>query len=391
MPQISNTSFSVRFNLVGTPTLVLTDTTTTPPAGLVGIFSITQPDGYTRTGDINNPDIAAAGGTFSYTLRLDSNGDVQRGTYTIAYTVLAPGFISTNFTREFQFTYKPVNLSIREEFDVFTPDLRVIDDTTYSVSNFNNTSVSRSWTAISTPTGTITGSNQTLSLQFGGQFYDANYSITLESSILYTHQTLSWLTVDEVITRVVNTYAQTPPSPQVLVNLIHQLKVKWDETVNACQEQNDLKEQFEFAQALFKHIIDRVLVLDTNGIFEDINDLLRILNNNQIPAYTPTNLPILPYNVNVFAGAIWGEINGLISDQSDLWNILQDLSVKTNYVHEQQVASQTWVVTHNMGKRPSVTIVDTADDEVIGQVKFNSDNQLTIYFSSPISGKAYLN
>jgi hypothetical protein len=60
-------------------------------------------------------------------------------------------------------------------------------------------------------------------------------------------------------------------------------------------------------------------------------------------------------------------------------------------VHDQQVASASWVVVHNMGKKPSVSIVDTADDEVIGEVKYNSNNQLTITFSSPTSGKAYLN
>jgi hypothetical protein len=60
-------------------------------------------------------------------------------------------------------------------------------------------------------------------------------------------------------------------------------------------------------------------------------------------------------------------------------------------VHDQQVASASWVVVHNMGKKPSVSIVDTADDEVIGRVIYNSNNQLTISFSSPTSGKAYLN
>lgn len=323
MSTIAGVSFTVRFNLTGAPTLVLTDTTSTPPSGLVGIFEITQPDGYTRTGDINSPDIAAAGGSFSYTLRLSSTGAVQCGNYTIKYTAAAPGRLSTDFTRSFQFTYAPVELTLTEGFDVFTPNLSYKDDTVYSVANYNNSSVTRAWSAISTPTGTITGSLQTLSLQFGGQYYDANYAITLTSSLTYTHQTYSWLTITEVIAKTVNTYADTPPSPEVLVNQIHDLKVQWDDAVNNCKEQDELKESFEFAQSLFKHIIDRILVDETDGIYDDIQDLIRILANNQIPTYTPTNLPIPPYDVSIFApGAAWGNITGTITNQTDLVNYI---------------------------------------------------------------------
>lgn len=61
------------------------------------------------------------------------------------------------------------------------------------------------------------------------------------------------------------------------------------------------------------------------------------------------------------------------------------------YVHDQQVASATWVVTHNLNKFASINIVDTANDEVMGDVTYNSLNQITLNFSAPISGKAYIN
>jgi hypothetical protein len=44
-----------------------------------------------------------------------------------------------------------------------------------------------------------------------------------------------------------------------------------------------------------------------------------------------------------------------------------------------------------MGKFPSVSIVDTANDQVEAEVKYNSNNQLTITFTAPIAGKAYIN
>lgn len=65
--------------------------------------------------------------------------------------------------------------------------------------------------------------------------------------------------------------------------------------------------------------------------------------------------------------------------------------VREHYVHDQQTASATWVVLHNMNKYPAVNIVDTSNDIIMGEVRYNSLNQLTITFTAAISGKAYLN
>ena len=384
-------SFGVKFDLDGAPTLVLTDTTTAPPAGFVGIFAITQPDGYTRTGNINSPDIPSAGSSFSYTLMLDSTGQVQRGSYTIVFTGAAPGYISTDFTRTFEFQYLPVELSLTEEFDVFTPKLEYIDATVYQVANYNNTSVTRAWTAVSTPTGTITGTTSTFDVKYLNQYWDAYYTITLSSSTVYTHQVYTWLTVEETITKSVSTYAETPKTLLQIVTLISALKTRIDIAVDTVSDLEQIKNDFEYAQSLFVHIIDKLKVSNLANIDRDLKDLLAVLHNYQIPTYVPTNLPIPPYNWSAYNTVAWGNITGDIQDQTDLWNILQSLTIQTNYVHDQQVASASWVIVHNMGKKPAVSIVDTADDEVIGQVTYNSNNQLTLTFSSPVSGKAYLN
>lgn len=63
----------------------------------------------------------------------------------------------------------------------------------------------------------------------------------------------------------------------------------------------------------------------------------------------------------------------------------------TNYVHDQQVAASSWVINHNLGKFASIHIVDTAGDEIIGEVTYNTINQITVTFSSLVSGKAYIN
>lgn len=61
------------------------------------------------------------------------------------------------------------------------------------------------------------------------------------------------------------------------------------------------------------------------------------------------------------------------------------------YTHVQSAASSTWSVTHNLGNRPGgVMVVDSAETMVLGDVTHVSDNALTISFSAPFGGKAYI-
>ncbi len=66
------------------------------------------------------------------------------------------------------------------------------------------------------------------------------------------------------------------------------------------------------------------------------------------------------------------------------------------YTHNQSSTSDTWVITHNLNRFPSVTVVDSANTIVQGTVVYNSNKQLTVTFFSGTSalafqGKAYLN
>lgn len=61
------------------------------------------------------------------------------------------------------------------------------------------------------------------------------------------------------------------------------------------------------------------------------------------------------------------------------------------YVHNQGSASATWSITHNLNKKPSVTVVDSAENVVVGEIEYNSETNITITFSGAFSGKAYLN
>jgi gas vesicle protein len=66
-------------------------------------------------------------------------------------------------------------------------------------------------------------------------------------------------------------------------------------------------------------------------------------------------------------------------------------SLATTYVYEQAEANDTWVINHNLSKTPSVTIVDSADNVVEGEVRYIDENTIEIYFNGGFKGKAYLN
>ena len=61
------------------------------------------------------------------------------------------------------------------------------------------------------------------------------------------------------------------------------------------------------------------------------------------------------------------------------------------YLHDQNVASATWVVNHNLNKYPSATIVDSLKNQVFGEISYTNLNSLTITFVGAFSGQAYLN
>ena len=61
------------------------------------------------------------------------------------------------------------------------------------------------------------------------------------------------------------------------------------------------------------------------------------------------------------------------------------------YLFTQATASDTWEIKHNLYKYPSVSVVDTGSNVVIGDIKYTSLNTLVIKFTAPFSGTAYLN
>ena len=60
------------------------------------------------------------------------------------------------------------------------------------------------------------------------------------------------------------------------------------------------------------------------------------------------------------------------------------------FTFDQQNPAATWSITHNLGFKPSVFVVDTSDTVCFGDIEYTSNNALTVTFAQSFAGKAYL-
>ncbi len=102
--------------------------------------------------------------------------------------------------------------------------------------------------------------------------------------------------------------------------------------------------------------------------------------------YSPTtNTIYLDASVFEVAGAATAALNAAKAYAD---NIAQTIAKK--YVHTQNSASASWVVIHNLNTKPEVTIVDSANRRVFGDIIYDDLNSLHVNFTAPFSGTAYL-
>jgi len=132
--------------------------------------------------------------------------------------------------------------------------------------------------------------------------------------------------------------------------------------------------------------------LDTNIIIADTEDQDQF-GVYKVTAITQDSSETNFYDLSLTYSSGNGNLNNLKSYSISIFT-----GGDKNLLHIQSSSSNTWTVNHNMGKYPSVSIVEcnpTANevdgDLVIGEVTYNSINQLTIKFASSIRGVAYIN
>lgn len=74
--------------------------------------------------------------------------------------------------------------------------------------------------------------------------------------------------------------------------------------------------------------------------------------------------------------------------QGGLWSTSVNLG--GTYVHVEDVASIQWTINHNLDYYPSIEVVDSAGNVVIGNYQYVNVNTVIATFASPFAGKAYL-
>jgi lipoate-protein ligase A len=61
-----------------------------------------------------------------------------------------------------------------------------------------------------------------------------------------------------------------------------------------------------------------------------------------------------------------------------------------SYTYESQVPNNMWHIVHNLGFRPSVTVMDYGSNNVECDIEHINENEINLTFSQSASGYAYL-
>ena len=126
------------------------------------------------------------------------------------------------------------------------------------------------------------------------------------------------------------------------------------------------------------------------------NDIL-ISKQNDISTFGHFTIDSYTSNGGVYTLAltlVGGGSNGVISENAfydfAVFTLSSGLADKT-FEFTQGVPAVTWNIQHNLGKFPSVSVVNNNNVVINGEITYIDNNNLTCNFSAAFAGKAYLN
>lgn len=122
---------------------------------------------------------------------------------------------------------------------------------------------------------------------------------------------------------------------------------------------------------------------------KEICDWQNAASNKVVVATGTAGIFVEPLaKVNIKASMSCPDTPSSVCTILDLEEIIADTGT---FVSCQDAPLSVWTITHNLGKFPSVTVVDSGNSTVIGDVDYVNSNILKITFASAFSGCAYLN
>lgn len=83
----------------------------------------------------------------------------------------------------------------------------------------------------------------------------------------------------------------------------------------------------------------------------------------------------------------FGDSSTQIATNEFVQNQIEDI---LPYIHYQMSATTTWNINHNKNTYPSVTVIDSTETVVFGDVQYVDLNNLIVTFTAAFSGKAYI-
>ena len=126
-----------------------------------------------------------------------------------------------------------------------------------------------------------------------------------------------------------------------------------------------------------------------NNILISEQNNISTFGHFKIDSYTINNPDDNFYTLNLTNLAGNGNITELLYYDFALFTL--PTQGTPTYIFNQGVAATVWNVNHNLGKFPSVTVIDTANTVVNGEYEYIDSNNITLKFSAAFAGKAYLN
>ena len=147
--------------------------------------------------------------------------------------------------------------------------------------------------------------------------------------------------------------------------------------------------QLSIVDKAAQNVVKFIEYLVGNNVLIGEQNNISTFGHFTIDSYTATagNANLYTLNLTNIGG------NGNITDK-----LLYDFAVFTlssqgapTFQFTQGAPATTWNIQHNLGKFPSITVIDTSNTVVNGEYTYTDNNNVVLNFSAAFAGKAYLN
>lgn len=280
--------FNIQFRIdekLSSRVIRLTDTSTGFTLAK-GNFSIVFPDGTSIDHtDFLSPDINTPGGIYNFQAPTDIYNNVLTGTYRVTFVALDSGNNTYTDSKEFDFNWIKPAFSTINKSDVFIPEVKFQDATSYSpIGSFTITgSLARTF-SVQIPSNSEVApqlkstSAADLNTIHSGKYYEGLFNVNTDIIVNYTNSSYAYLTLYYTALNVKTFDIRQAPTQLQIVNKMNAFRAD----IDAYKEKNDtqfeiLSEEYDIAVALYSHLMARYQTGTLDGSQPLVEELLSIL------------------------------------------------------------------------------------------------------------------